>query len=62
VGEADDAYNEGIQPLNVGKAREAIPHFDQAIRLNPRDAEAYTSRGIAWREMGDLSGAITDFD
>lgn len=48
--------------MNVGKAREAIPHFDQAIRLNPRYTEAYTNRGIAWREMGDLSGAITDFD
>ena len=48
--------------MNVGKAREAIPHFDQAIRLNPRYTEAYTNRGIAWREMGDLSGAIADFD
>ncbi|MBF8261964.1 MAG: tetratricopeptide repeat protein, partial [candidate division NC10 bacterium] len=62
MGEADDAYNEGTQLLNVGKPREAIPHFDQAIRLNPRHAEAYTNRGIAWREMGDLSGAITGFD
>ena len=62
VGKADDAYNEGTQLLNVGKAREAIPHFDQAIRLNPRYTEAYTNRGIAWREKGDLSGAITDFD
>jgi len=48
--------------LNVGKAREAIPYFDRAIRLNPRYAEVYTNRGIAWREMGDLSGAIADFD
>jgi len=62
VGEADDAYNEGTQLLNVGKPREAIPHFDRAIRLNPRYTEAYTNRGIAWREMGDLSGAITGFD
>ena len=62
AGEADDAYNEGTQLLNVGKAREAIPYFDRAIRLNPRYAEAYTNRGIAWREMGDLSGAIADFD
>lgn len=48
--------------MNVGKAREAIPHFDRAIRLNPRHAEAYTNRGIAWREKGDLSGAIADLD
>jgi tetratricopeptide (TPR) repeat protein len=62
IGEADDAYNEGTQLLNVGKAREAIPHFDRAIRLNPRHAEAYTNRGIAWREKGDPSGAIADLD
>jgi len=62
VGEADDAYNEETQLLNVGKAREAIQHFDQAIRLNPRYTEAYTNRGIAWQEMGDPSGAITGFD
>jgi tetratricopeptide (TPR) repeat protein len=62
VGEADDAYNEETQLLNVGKAREAIQHFDQAIRLNPRYTEAYTNRGIAWREKGDLSGAIADLD
>lgn len=48
--------------MNVGKAREAIQHFDQAIRLNPRDAEAYTNRGIAWRAKGDPSGAIADLD
>lgn len=62
MGEADDAYNEGTQLLNVGKTREAIQHFDQAIRLNPCYTEAYTNRGIAWREKGDPSGAITDFD
>jgi tetratricopeptide (TPR) repeat protein len=43
--------------LNVGKAREAIPYFDRAIRLNPRYTEAYTNRGIAWREKADLSEA-----
>jgi tetratricopeptide (TPR) repeat protein len=59
---ADDPYNEATQLLNVGKAREAIPYFDRAIRLNPRDAEAYTNRGIAWREKGDLSRAIADLD
>ena len=60
VGGADDPYNKGTQLLNVGKAREAIPYFDRAIRLNPRDAEVYTNRRIAWREKGDLSRAIAD--
>jgi tetratricopeptide (TPR) repeat protein len=59
---ATDANNEGIRLHESGKAREAIPYFDRAIRLNPRDAEAYTNRGIAWREKGDLSRVITGFD
>ena len=59
---ATDANNEGIRLHESGKAREAIPYFDRPIRLNPRDAEAYTNRGIAWPEKGDLSRAIADLD
>jgi len=61
VDTADDAYNEETRLLNAG-ARDAIPCFDRAIRLNPRLALAYNNRGIAWREKGDLSRAIADFD
>ena len=59
---ATDANHEGIRLHESGKAREAIPYFDRPIRLNPRDAEAYTNRGIAWPEKGDLSRAIADLD
>jgi len=47
--------------LNVGKVREAIPHFDRANRLKPDDEEIYNFRGTA-RRGGDLTGAIADFD
>ena len=47
--------------MNVGKAREAIPHFDRAIRLKHDDEEIYNFRGTA-RRGGDLTGAIADFD
>ena len=47
--------------MNVGKAREAIPHFDRANRLKPDDEEIYNFRGTA-RRGGDLTGAIADFD
>ncbi|HZY30987.1 MAG TPA: tetratricopeptide repeat protein [Candidatus Methylomirabilis sp.] len=47
--------------MNVGKAREAIPHFDRAIRLKHDDEEIYNFRGTA-RRGGDLAGAIADVD
>jgi Flp pilus assembly protein TadD len=58
---ATDANHEGIRLHESGKAREAIPHFDRAIRLKPDDEEIYNFRGTA-RRGGDLTGAIADFD
>ncbi|MCI0340461.1 MAG: tetratricopeptide repeat protein [Planctomycetales bacterium] len=36
--------------------------FEAALEANPRLGEAYFSRGIARRELGDLAGAIADFE
>jgi lipoprotein NlpI len=40
----------------------AIADFDQAIRVDPKDAVAYAVRGMAWRAKGDLDRAIADLD
>jgi tetratricopeptide (TPR) repeat protein len=40
----------------------AIADFEQAIRINPKDAEAYYSRGLARKLKGDLEAAIADYD
>src|SRR4051794_13632577 len=34
---------------------------NEAIRLNPQDAAAYKSRGIAWARKGNQDQAIADF-
>ena len=52
---ADEAYNRGTDLLNSGRYREAIPYFDEAIRLNPRYADAYYNRGNAYRSLGNTS-------
>ena len=57
-----DAYNRGTKLLNSGRYREAIPHFDEAIRLNPRYAEAYNNRGTAYDSLGQSQRAIQDYD
>lgn len=38
-----------------------IDHYTAVIRLNPRDASALNSRGIAYGIKGEVEAAITDF-
>ena len=40
----------------------AIAACDRAIRQNPKDADAYSNRGMAWNEKGDNDKAIADFN
>ena len=39
----------------------AIADFTEAIRLDPKYAEAYCNRGCAYRNKGDYDKAIADF-
>lgn len=47
---------------NLGDRRGAIEDYNQAIRLNPRYALAYSRRGVAKWRLGDRQGegAIED--
>ncbi|WP_460205504.1 tetratricopeptide repeat protein [Scytonema sp. NUACC21] len=40
----------------------AIEDFNQAIILNPNNANAYYNRGLLLRELGDALSAVLDFD
>ena len=40
----------------------AIADFDQAIRLDAKNANAFYNRGIAYHEKHDYDRAIADFD
>src|SRR6187401_465262 len=57
--EAHNAYLLGhyyFQRRNVEDYRKAVGHFDEAIRLDPKYALAYTERSEAWTLIGDLTG------
>jgi tetratricopeptide (TPR) repeat protein len=40
----------------------AIEDYDEAIRLNPNDAEAYFNRGNAYHNLNKKKRAIEDYD
>jgi TolB-like protein len=57
--EAHNAYLLGhhhFQRRNVEDYRQAVSHFDEATRLDPNYALAYTERAEAWTLIGDLTG------
>jgi tetratricopeptide (TPR) repeat protein len=41
----------------AGKMKEAAESFSEAVKLNPRDQEAWHNLGTARQRMGDLRGA-----
>ncbi len=48
--------------LNEKDCNGAIADCTEAIRLNPRYAVAYGTRGAARAEKGDFEGAVRDFE
>ena len=57
------AYNNrGVAHSALGEHRRAIEDYDQALRLDPRDAFAYVNRGNTYRDLGDYRRAIEDYD
>ena len=63
-------YNQGNAYYKLGDYEGAIDNFNQALRLNPKDAKAYVNRGNARYEIAQHSGdpdkqyrgAIEDFN
>ena len=63
-------YNQGNTYYQMGDYEGAIENYNQALRLNPKDAQAYLNRGSARIEVAQHSGdpdrvykaAIEDFN
>ncbi len=58
---AAEAYQKGKSCLEKGDSDAAIAAFTEAIRLDPKLANAYTDRGVAYEGKGDLDKAIADY-
>ena len=48
-------------PLNIKNYKLAIKDFSQAIKLDPKNIDAYYNRGIVYQELGKSEKANADF-
>ena len=44
----------------MGKYKEAINDFDEALRLNPSSINTYMNRSLAWKGLGNYAAALQD--
>jgi Flp pilus assembly protein TadD len=54
-----DYVQQGNERLGAGDHFAAVACFDMALRLDPRNAEAYFGRGMAAYQLGDYVTAVT---
>lgn len=52
----------GLAYGNLGRHQQAVQDFDQAIRLNPQDANAYGTRAMAYSFLGKDEEARQDVE
>jgi len=54
--------NRGFAYYRKGYLDPAFADFEQAIRLDPKDAVAFNNRGLIYQAKGDLDRAIADYN
>jgi tetratricopeptide (TPR) repeat protein len=54
-------YNLGLSLAGEGRFDEALPHFQEAIRIRPGYADAYLNIGVIQALRGNLDGASANF-
>jgi branched-chain amino acid transport system substrate-binding protein len=59
---ATDLVQQGGAALGRGDNKQALAHYNDAIRFNPQDYRAYLGRGLAQHRMGRLGEAEADYD
>lgn len=54
-------YNLGLSLAGEGRLDEALPHFQEAVRLRPGYADAYLNIGVIQALRGNPEGSIANF-
>ena len=53
--------NLGLALAGIGRTPEAIDHYSEAIRINPKDSAAHYNKGIAIVQQNQLGGLFADY-
>ena len=59
---AELALQQGIFLFIIGQISEAIEAYSHAINLNPRNADAFNNRGVAYGQNSERDRAIEDYN
>jgi tetratricopeptide (TPR) repeat protein len=59
---AADWFDKGFALFLSGNLQASINAYDNAIKMNPQDAKAYSYRGGSYLNFGNMPQAIRDFD
>ena len=55
-------FHRGLIKRALKDTKDAIADFDEAIKLQPEEANGYNNRGVAKAQLNDFAGAIADFN
>ena len=58
---AEESMSKGIRLSQSENPKEAIVHFDNAIRLKPSSSRAYYSRAVAYQKLRKRKQAFDDY-
>jgi Tfp pilus assembly protein PilF len=58
---ADNHNDKAIDELMLGNNQTALHQINQALKINPRNANYYYIRGMILQKMNDLSKALLDY-
>ncbi len=59
---AEDAYNEGTRLYQASSYAEAIPYFEQAMKMDSSNPQTYLMLGNAYRRNNDTENAIRVYE
>ena len=57
-----EAYRQGVTAVGQAKWDDAITALTEAIRLDPKSAAAYSTRGLAYTMKDNFAAALADLD
>src|SRR5262245_28512524 len=61
AGRARERLEQGRAALEQGNLEQALAAFTEAVRLNPRSAEAYRERACLYQKQGRWEEAVADW-